>query len=281
MLMKIESAAAQPLERRRQTGGKRETLGRDLFEGIRAWPVWSTLGWNDIRQRYRRSVLGPIWITLSMAVLVVTLGVIYSRVFKTNITVYLPFLSLGFIVWGFISASISECCHAFDENEAIIKQIAAPFSLHILRVIWRNVIVFLHTIIVFVPVAIWAPIKLTPVILLAIPGLMLLCLHGVWLGLVVAIVSTRFRDVPLIVANILQIVFFGTPIIWPASSLGSHAFIANINPAYHIIELVRGPLLGQAPPLLSWVVSGGLVVIGTFLAMALFRRVERRIVYWL
>ena len=216
-----------------------------------------------------------------MAVLVVTLGVIYSRVFNTDVTNYLPFLCLGFIVWGFISTSIGECCNAFQESEAIIKQISAPFSVYILRVIWRNCIVFSHTVIVFVPVAIWAQIAITPVMLLAIPGLVLLCLNGIWVGLVVAILSARFRDVPQIVTNVLQIVFFSTPIIWQPSALGSNRLIMDINPVYHVIELIRGPLLGQAPVLSSWIVSGGIVLFGTLLSLILFRRVAHRIVYWL
>jgi hypothetical protein len=134
--------------------GARETLGHDLYEGLRAWPMWSTLGWQDIRQRYRRSVLGPIWITLSMAILVGTLGVIYGRVFHTELKEYLPFLCLGFIIWGFISSCANECCTAFTASAGIIKQSKGAFSIHVLRVVWRNFIVFAHTFVIFVPVAI-------------------------------------------------------------------------------------------------------------------------------
>jgi lipopolysaccharide transport system permease protein len=175
--------------------GQRETLGHDLYEGLRAWPMWSTLGWQDIRQRYRRSVLGPIWITLSMGILVGTLGVIYGRVFNTELKDYLPFLCLGFIVWGFISSSANECCTAFTASAGIIKQSKGAFSIHVLRVVWRNFIVFAHTFVIFVPVAIIFGVKPYPAMLLALPGLMLLFLNSIWLGLVIAILSTRFYDV--------------------------------------------------------------------------------------
>jgi ABC-type polysaccharide/polyol phosphate export permease len=269
--------AARP----RRSRGQRDSFGRDLYQGIVAWPIWSAVGWNDIRQRYRRSVLGPLWITLSMGVLIGSLGVIYSQVFHTDIKTYLPFLCLGFVIWGFISTSATECCTAFLESEAIIKQIKLPFSVYILRVVWRNFIVFLHTIIIFIPVALIFGEKPSAVMLLALPGLLLVYLNVLWLGLVLVILGTRFRDVSLIVGNLLQFAFFGTPILWPASTLGDHPIVAEANPLYHLIEIVRAPLLGEAPSWISWCVSLGSIIVGSLAAMALFRRASRRIAYWL
>jgi len=242
--------------------------------------MWISIGANDIRQRYRRSVLGPIWITLSMAILVGTLGVIYSKVFNTSIDTYLPFLCLGFVIWGFISSTITESCLAFHQAEGIIKQIKVPFSIHVLRVMWRNLIVFLHTIIIFIPIAVIFGVTPKPVIFLALPGFVLLCLNGLWLGMIVALLSSRFHDVPFIIGNLLQITFFGTPILWPVESLGDKQLIADLNPVHHLIDLVRGPLLGEAPLVSSWLVAIALLVLGSAAAMLLFRRVSRRIVYW-
>jgi lipopolysaccharide transport system permease protein len=257
------------------------TFGRDFYEGIMAWPLWSSLAWNDIKQRYRRSVLGPFWITLSMGVLVIVLGYIYSNIFHTKIETYLPFLSLGFILWGFISTTVTEGCNAFRESARIIKQIKVPYSIHILRVLWRNFIVLLHTIVIFVPVSLVFALKPNIAILLALPGLVLLCVNLAWLELVLAILSTRFRDVPLIVATLVQVMIFATPIMWPVETLGDRLFIANVNPVYHLIELVRAPLLGETPAALSWIVAAGMAVAGWLVALTLFNRVSRAIVFWL
>lgn len=258
-----------------------DRLGQDLYQGLLAWRLWSLFGWNDIRQRYRRSVLGPFWITISMSVLVAVLGFIYSRIFKLEIETYLPFLALGFILWGFISASITESCEAFRENERIIKQMKIPYSIHIFRIVWRNFVVFLHTIIIFIPISIIFTLKPHFSSLLALVGLVLLCINLSWGGLILAMLSTRFRDIPQMVTTLVQITLFATPIMWPAATLGDHTLIADINPIYHFLEIVRAPLLGGTPHLLSWTVSIGAAVLGPILAIILFHRFSQRIVYWL
>jgi ABC-type polysaccharide/polyol phosphate export permease len=253
----------------------------DVYRGFRAAPLWLLLGWSDIRLRYRRSVLGPFWITISMAVLIIVLGFVYSKIFHTDIRTYLPYLALGFIVWGFITSSTNEACGAFGDSGAIIKQIGIPFSVFVFRVVWRNFIVLLHTIILVIPI--WLFFEITPgwVSFLALPGIVLVFINQCWLGICLAVLSTRYRDIPPIVATVLQITVFATPIMWPVSSLGDNHFIAYVNPFYHLIEIVRGPLSGEFPPLLSWEVAITGDVLGLILAAWLLQRARRTIVYWL
>ena len=258
-----------------------EVFGFDAYQGFLAWRLWSALGWNDIRQRYRRSVLGPFWITISMGVLVTVLGYIYSHIFKMELQTYLPFLALGFIFWGFIATTITESCEAFRENNQIIKQVKVPYSVHILRVLWRNLVVLLHTISIFIPICIIFGLLPSPAVLLVIPGLLLLCVNLAWIGLFLAVLSTRFRDVSLIVGMFVQIAMFATPIMWPVSSVGDNTLIVDINPVYHLIELVRAPLLGHSPGQLSWVVSVCMALGGSLLALSVFQASRRQIVYWL
>lgn len=138
-----------------------DIVAAEIFDGFRAWRVWTILGWDDIRQRYRRSILGPFWITLSMGVFILVLGVIYGRLFHMDLTTYMPYLSAGYILWGFISAVTSDSCGAFHEGGRIIKQIKLPFTTYIFRVIYRNFIVLLHTIVIFIPVAIYFKVRRT------------------------------------------------------------------------------------------------------------------------
>jgi len=253
----------------------------DLTGGILAWPIWMRLGWNDIRQRYRRSVLGPFWITLSTAIFISFLGLIYSRLFGIDVATYLPYLAIGYIIWIFISSTTTECCSAFHENQNIILQRKLPFSIYIFKNLWRNNIVLAHNIILVV--AIYLIFKINPGarVLLALPGFFVLCLNQLWLGIVLAILNTRFRDVVQIVTSIVQITLFATPILWPISRIGNARLIADINPVYHFIQLIRAPLLGELPEALSWIVALSTVTLGILCAIWLLNRTSKRIVYWL
>jgi ABC-type polysaccharide/polyol phosphate export permease len=253
---------------------------RDLLSAFRAWSLWTMLGWNDIRQRYRRSTLGPFWITLSMAIFIGVLGVIYSRIFHVDVETYLPFLTAGYVTWGFISQVINESCGAFQEGERILKQIRLPYGLYAFRVIWRNFIIFLHTIVIFIPVALLFQISPRITVFLIVPGLILLLANLTWIGLTLAILAARFRDMPQIVATGTQILMFATPIMWPVSVLNGAPWIAEINPIYHFIELVRAPLLGSAPTPQSWAVAIGTLVLGSALSLMLLNRASNRVVFW-
>jgi ABC-type polysaccharide/polyol phosphate export permease len=257
------------------------TISQEVVAGFRAWPVWVIMGWDDIRQRYRRSVIGPFWITLSMGVFIMVLGVIYSRLFHAELQSYLPYLTVGFVVWGFMSAAANDSCIAFTDANRIIKQIKLPYSVYVLRVVWRNFIIFLHTIVIYIPIAIIFKIEPNVTTLYAIPGLVLVYLNLIWLTTVVAILSTRYRDIQPIVGTMIQLGMFATPIMWTVSSLGDAKIVAELNPVYHLIEIIRAPLLGMAPEPQSWLVACGLAVIGSVLAIALMVRTSRRIVFWL
>lgn len=253
---------------------------KDLVEGLRRWRLWGLMGWQDIRQRYRRSVLGPFWLTLSMGVLVGSLGLLYGALFKQAIDDYLPFLALGFLAWSLIAGTVNEGCTAFTDSEPLIKQMRLPFSTHVYRVAWRNLIIFAHNFVVYLVVAILFGIWPGAAALLLLPGLALVTLNAVWVGLLFGMICARFRDVPQIVTSLMQVAFFLTPIIWKPEMLGRRIGFAEANPFYHFVELIRAPLLGEAPGLLSWSIALGLTAAGWTLTWFFFRRFRARIPYW-
>lgn len=265
----------------RQTDTAAHIISTEILAGFRAWPVWMVMSWDDIRQRYRRSVLGPFWITLSMGVFIVILSIIYSRLFHTPLEHYMPFLTVGYVVWGFISSTTSEACNVFFESARIIKQIKLPYSIYVMRVVWRNFIVFLHTIVIYIPVAVYFKVPLTLMTPLVLPGLLLVLLNQVWVAVVLGILSTRYRDMLPIIVTVIQLMMFATPIMWMVGSAENLQLVADANPAYHLIEIVRAPALGVAPHLLSWIVVISMTFVGWGLASALMVSKARRIVYWL
>ena len=254
---------------------------RDLRDGVLMWPLWMQLGWEDIRQRYRRSLLGPFWISLSMLVMVIGLGSLYSQIMQQNMREYFPFLTLGLVFWQLFGDLLRDGCQTFLQQEGFILQIKVPFSSHVHRVIWRQLVVTAHNIVIYVPVALLFQVWPTPATLLVIPGLALWVINAAWAILLLGALSTRFRDVPPLVGSLLQIVFFMSPILWVPATLGIHARLVELNPVYHFLELVRAPLMGRFPDPWSWAAALGLAVLGWGVTLPFFARFRARLAFWL
>lgn len=253
---------------------KRATLGIEL-------PLY--LAKADIRQRYRRSSLGPFWITISTGVMISCIGIIFGSLFKSPISEFLPFLSAGLIIWGLISSSITEATTVFVSAEPIIKQLPIPLTVHVYRMIFRNLYIFFHNIIIFPLVLFVVRRPINFEILWAIPGLILLVLNLSWLSIILGIVCSRFRDLTQIVASVLQIFFYLTPIIWMPSLLPARTsvMVLDPNPFYHLLAVIRDPIMGQSPSILNWIVSIAMSILGWLVAIKFYDRYRSRIVYWL
>jgi lipopolysaccharide transport system permease protein len=254
---------------------------RDIVEGLSHRYVWSSLAGQDIRQRYRRSVIGPFWVTLSMGLMIVGMGYLYSQLFGHPLTEYMPFLTVGLVVWGLINALANEGCQTFISAEAIIKQIRLPLTVHVWRTVWRNLIVFGHNAVVIVLVlAVFRPHLRWDVLLLPL-AVVVLMVNGWWVCVVLGIMSARYRDIPQLAASLLQVLFFLTPVIWKTDTIGDRIWLANSNPAYHLIEIVRAPLIGQPMPFFSWMFATAFTALGSAVAFLLLARFRARIPYWL
>jgi lipopolysaccharide transport system permease protein len=241
------------------------------------------LGWQDIRQSYRRSVFGQLWITIGMAVTIAAIGIVFGTIFGTPMQVFLPYLASGLITWGLIAGILNDGNMAFISSEGMIKQLPLPKIVYIVRIVWRNLIVSAHNVVIL-PVAIllvggntsWA-VLLWPLGVVAA----VLSLSG--LALVFAIVAVRYRDLPQIVGAALTVGFYITPVIWIKESLGNNELvnlIVSLNPLYHILQVARLPMIGQLPTVSNWIWV--LTSAGFFWAVGLylFSRYEKRIAYW-
>ena len=253
----------------------------DIALGVYSFRIWGTLGWHDIKQRYRRSILGPFWFTLSTAIMALVLGFLYSNILNQEIADYLPFLAAGLIVWQFMSTSILEGCNIFIASSSLIKQIDLPLTIYACRAVWRNFIILLHSLpIVILSLLIFKDMPNREIFLLPF-GLILLLLNAVWVTVVLGILCTRYRDVFPIVSNFIQIAFFLTPVMWSPEILNGRAWVANYNPLYHLIEIVRAPILGETVSIESWCWSVGMVFVGFIFSQYLMGRYRNRIAYWL
>lgn len=241
------------------------------------------MGWQDLRQRYKRSMVGPFWITISMGVMIGCTGFLFGRLFGAPNDALTPSLALGMIVWGLISTVIGEGCGAFVTGQAMIRQLTIPLFTHVLRLLWRNVLQTAHNMLIYPIVMLILGLSLNACAWLAIPGVLLLLINLGWMTLVLAIAGARYRDITQIVGNLLQVMFFATPIMWLPDMLKGKAglLVLMLNPFNHMIALVRMPLLGTLPSQANWIASVGMAVLGWGLALTLFTKYRHRISYWL
>jgi len=258
----------------------------DLRQGWKQRPLWGYLGWQDIKQRYRRSVLGPLWISISMAVVATAMGILYGALFGEDLHTFLPYVATGLLIWYFVDGCIREGSEVFIANEGLIKFLPAPLSLHVYRLIWRQTLFFLHNLVIWAILMVVFPHPLGWSLLLAIPAFALLVLNGAWIAVLSGIIATRFRDIPPIIASLANLLFFMTPIVWQYDTLlrnpavAERARIAELNPVMHFVEILRQPLLGSPIVPRHWYIVGTITVVGCAAALVCLRNYRARVAYW-
>jgi len=256
----------------------------DLVQGAQEWRLWGRLGWLDIKRRYRRTLVGPFWSALALFIFVMVLGSVGSGLWSQQSADYLPFLVAGMVVWVMLSNTIIEGGTVFVSGGGLIRQKNFPYSILVYALVWRNLIVFLHNLIVYVVIMlIYMPHSLTPKLLLAIPALLLLMINGVWIVLILGVLTARFRDIQQIVQTIVQVSMFVTPLFWPPDKLTGlrRLVFVVLNPLYHMLSIARDPLLDRTPSLSSYGAVLIITGVGWTAGFLVYRRFRRRIAYWL
>lgn len=278
----MQSTLALSVPRRNRSRSRLHIALIDVIAGIQALNIWGRLGWRDTKRRYRRTLFGPFWSTVSLGLFVVSLGLLWANLWGQNVKTYLPYLTSGMLCWALFSAICTEGCASFVAQELLIKQLRISYTLLACATVWRNVIVFFHNIIIYVIVGLYAGVPVTWATLLVVPGLALLWLNMIWIATLLGAACTRYRDIQQLISNLLQISLFLTPIFWTPEQLkGRMAVLVNYNPLYHLIDIVRGPLLGNAPNLLEWIVVLGITVTGWAVTIVVMNKFRHRIAYWL
>ncbi|WP_368518281.1 ABC transporter permease [Rhizobium sp.] len=277
----VNSDVGNPEPERIVSGENMAALAQhDLLAGFLKRDLWLKFALHDIRQRFRRSLLGPFWITLSTGVMIASLSVVFGSLFGRDLTDFVPYVATGLIYWTFLSSMITEGCVAFIEREGYIRNVPMPLIVHFYRAFARNTIVLAHNMVIYVLVFVYFRHSLNYNYLLFIPGFLLFLLNLAWLSLLAALFSTRYRDIPQLINSVIQIVFFVTPVFWSVRQFPKRPAVIDFNPAYHLLEIVRAPLLGEAPEYTSWIVCSVMAVAGSFAALVVYRRAYGRLPYW-
>ena len=258
-----------------------QSANRNLAVSIRRAPVAWMLAKKSIQFRYRRSVIGPFWITLSQAVYVLVLGVVFATVFKQKGAEMIPFVTCGALVLSFISSTIQECGAVLMEKGEDIRGGDQYFLTHVLEVVFRGAMIFAHHTLIIVVVMLVCKVPLdwydVPV---AIAGLVLITFNLVGAGLCLAMLIPRYRDLGPLVASALRTLFFLTPIMWKPEFLGDKEYLVKYNPIHHCLNIVRDPLIGESYQFASLLITiiGGLI--GWGLAYVIYVYCHRKVATW-
>lgn len=254
----------------------------DFKEAITQNYLWRELSWNDVRARYRRSTLGPFWITLSMAVTISAMGPLYGALFNFDPSNFVPHLGLGLIFWAYMSSTITESCNTFIDAQHYLKQTKISFIVFVFRVIYRQLIVLMHNILLYPIIMLILGLGINWNILYVFPGLALVSLNLIWISILFSLFCTRYRDMLQVVNSIISLLFFVTPIIWKLEQLPEdRKYLAGWNLFSYFLDLLRSPLLGVEPRIDSWVVALYSAIIGFIFSFICFAKVKNRITYWL
>ena len=261
--------------------GERQRMALlDVGEGLAAYRLAVTLGWLDIKLRYRGSVLGPFWLTLSTAIMVLAMGLLYSELFHMELQNYLPYLALSLVLWNTLGAIVSDACTCFTSSEGTIRSIRMPFTIYATRAVVRNMLVLLHNVVVIIGVFAWYEVWPGAAAFVSLPGVLLWLVDSLASCLLLGAFCARFRDVAPIVGSIMQIAFFLTPIIWKPELIDGNAVYLLLNPFYPLLALVRDPLLGNIPTWDIWAAAAGWSALLCAASWLLFARVRGRLAFW-
>lgn len=259
----------------------REALN-DIYLSTLSWRLWVYMAIAETKRRYRRTLIGPFWTTLNLAIFISCMGFLLSSLWKQNMSEFLPYFCSGFICWSLIASLFTEGCNTFITAEGLMKQLPLPYTIFSYFTVAKNYIVFFHHLIILIGVVLIFHVPINFNTLLLIPGLLLVFITGLWITMFLGLICAKYRDIMQIVNSALQLSMFVTPIFWKPGQMGRRGLlIADINPLYHFVDIIRSPLIGQAPGINSYLIVGGISIIGWIITVRFFTNNYRKLIFWL
>jgi len=257
-------------------------LYQDFLKSIYLYKFWLFLSYDDIQRQYRRTFLGPFWISLTTAIFIVFFSLIGSQIFHIDLNSYLPYFCCGHLLYLYIQQTIGDSCYTFISAAPFLKETNYPKFVFILRLFSKNIFLLLHNLPILALVLIIFNRNLNTNILLFFFNFLIVNFFVFWLCSILALAAARYRDLPMIIVNILQILVFFTPIMWQTNQISKqYYFIIELNPMAWLLILIRSPLLGHQIDLTIYlrVFIGSLFLM--FFAIYLYAKNRKNILYWI
>lgn len=253
---------------------------RDWDRALRLYPLWTSLAMEDLRDRYRRTFLGLLWIVFSFALFVLVKILIFGQLTTVSTAEFGIFVTLGFGLWSYINSAVIDGCTAYMHARPWILGTATPYPVFLLQAAYRNWLIFGLILLVMAAALYWKTSHWTLTMLWALPGLAMYLVTSIWLVTVLAPLCARYRDLYHAIQTGLRLIFFATPILWIPAASGRLALIALWNPLSHFVAIVRDPLMYDRIPVTSWLVVLVINAVGIISAVALYALTRRRIAHW-
>ena len=274
---------AEPLTKIEAPRGRLGPGLKDIFTGLARWRIWWLLSWYTIRSQYRRTYLGPWWITVQQVIFVLGLSLLFGLLFKQDLTTFIPYVAIGFIAFTWMIGMIQGAATCIVGNASAIRTAPGPLSIYPLRNLAGNTIQFAHDAIVIVAVIVIFQVKVTAALAYVPAALAVIVINGLAIGLWLGPVVVRYRDVGEIVNSVTRVLFFFTPIFWVTSDLSRNQVVAlsGWNPLAYLLQFLRGPLLGEMPTRLTISVCAGITLVNLLAGVIHFSRTRSRLAYWL
>ena len=270
MSMKYSSASGQGL--------------LSLFaKSLREPEYWAYSSWLELSTKYRQTTLGLLWMSLPLLVFVLILGNVYSHLMGYAPSVYLPYLAVGYVLWRFILQVVNESVGAFTTHRQLVMEGSVRLTDFVLSVLAKATFGLLFGGIVIVGIFIWSPVIDVRVAWTLIFGIPLLFLNMGWVAVCGALIGARFRDFREVIGTILVIGLLVTPILWPVDRFpadSTRGLLVRLNPAFHLIDVVRSPLLGTPAEASSYWVVAIMAVLGWLFACWVYKRCARFVPLW-
>jgi lipopolysaccharide transport system permease protein len=242
--------------------------------------TWRALAAGDIRSKYRRTLLGPWWITATNGFTALIMGLVAGRFLGADMKTYLPHFMVSMTIWNFISSSLSESCFTMISAGGMIKAVDMPLIIHVMRMVHRNLIIFLHNVAIIPVIWLFNPWPVGFGSLLSLGGMVIVYVFVVSASTIISMICVRYRDVPPVMASLLQLLFFVSPIIWIPSHIKGGELAVALNPIAYLLAVTRDPIMSVPLNPSSWIGAVGVVAALTVAMVYVYTRYRSRVVYW-
>lgn len=259
------------------------SLLKDYRSSLRDPGFWTYATWLEIVTKYRKSRLGLFWAFSPPVLYAFGVGWFFAHLQGISASEFIPHLGIGYVLFRLVTVSVMESTTAFASSSSFILDGRTRLTDYVLRVVAKAMFYFLTAMPVIVVSLVLSPSFQWTGLITVIPAIALLLLNIAWLGIVVAVIGARFPDIHELTGSVLMFSFLFTPIIWVASQVPADSLrggIARVNPLFHLVEVVRAPLLGEPVEQLTVVYLAGMLAIGWVVAALVYRRYARFVPLW-